>query len=337
MNTENKNQVNLVDLFFYLLGHWFWFVISVVLCLALAFVYLLRTQPVYTRTSAVEIKKKSYNDKSLATELSKVSGMGAFNPNANVRNEMVYFQSPDLVMEVVKRLGIDVSYATDGTFHKKTLYGQSLPVTISFNDLSYSDNASLTVTLTKKGEVKLRDFILNGEKCGNGNILIARMGCEVKTPLGRISIIRADHYDNIVDDEVNIYVSRHSIMSAVTSYKSRLSATQDDELNDIINLTFRDVNIQRAEDFLNMLVAVYNENWIKDKNQVAVSTSEFIGERLAVIENDLGNVDSDISSFKSANLVPDVEAASQMAMTTANQASTINCLIIITQKNFKCK
>ncbi len=314
--SESSDYLRLQDLLSLCFHHKLWFVISVALCLALSFVYLLRTQPVYTRSASVEIKKKSYNDKSLAAELSSVSGS-----NSNVRNELVYFQSPDLIIEVVKRLGVDVSYATDGHFHKQTLYGQSLPIAVAFNDLTYSDNASLTVTLTKQGEVKLRDFVCNGKKCGDGKVLVARLGSVVKTPLGRMSVVRTDYDGSLFDNEANIYVNRVNLLNAATAYRLRLSAASNNKENDIIDLSFRDVSIQRAEDFLNMLIAVYNENWIKDKNQIAVSTSQFIGERLAVIENDLGNVDSDISSFKSANLVPDVEASSQIAMTTANQAS----------------
>ncbi len=321
VESESTNYLRLQDFLSLCLDRKWWFLISIITCLVLAFAYLLRTQPVYTRSMAVEIKKKGNSDKSLASELSTVSGMGVFSSNSNVRNELVYFQSPDLIMEVVKRLGIDVSYATDGTFHKKTLYGQALPVMVAFHDMTYTDDASLTVTLDKQGKVTLSDFMHNGEKCGEGKALTTNVGNKVKTPLGQMSVIRSDNYDQLVSGEMNIYVKRANLMSAVSDYKRKLSAELDDKQNDIIDLSFRDVSIQRAEDFLNMLVAVYNENWIKDKNQVAVSTSQFIGERLAVIESDLGNVDSDISSFKSANLVPDVEAASQMAMTTANQAS----------------
>ena len=54
---------------------------------------------------------------------------------------------------------------------------------------------------------------------------------------------------------------------------------------------------------------------------VAVSTSEFIKDRLAVIESELGNVDSDISSYKSAHMVPDIEQASQLYFNRAAQAS----------------
>ena len=83
--------------------------------------------------------------------------------------------------------------------------------------------------------------------------------------------------------------------------------------NTVIDIVYNDVNINRARDFINTLIAVYNEHWVEDKNQIAVSTSKFINERLRVIESELGNVDADISSYKSANMVPDVKAAGTFA------------------------
>ena len=69
------------------------------------------------------------------------------------------------------------------------------------------------------------------------------------------------------------------------------------------------------------MIDVYNESWVKDKNKIAVSTSKFINDRLQVIEQELGNVDSNISSYKSNNLIPDMEESSRMYMNTANQAN----------------
>ena len=100
-----------------------------------------------------------------------------------------------------------------------------------------------------------------------------------------------------------------------------MTADRNSKTSTIIDITYKDVNIQRAEDYLNTLISVYNENWVKDKNQIAVSTSQFINERLQVIENELGNVDSDISSYKSENQITDMQAASSMYMNTANQAN----------------
>ena len=111
------------------------------------------------------------------------------------------------------------------------------------------------------------------------------------------------------------------MQSAVAAYSTNLNVSQNDEKSNIISLTFKDVSTQRAEDVLNTLIAVYNENWVKDKNRIAVSTSMFINERLGVIEGELGNVDDDISSYKSEHLLPDVQAAASMYMTQASEAN----------------
>lgn len=117
-------------------------------------------------------------------------------------------------------------------------------------------------------------------------------------------------------------VSRSDLSSTVARYSGGLSVALQSENTTIVDLTFKDVCIQRAEDVLNTVIAVYNENWIKDKNQIAVSTSMFINDRLGVIESELGHVDENISTFKSENLLPDVQAASQLYMTERSQAQS---------------
>lgn len=98
------------------------------------------------------------------------------------------------------------------------------------------------------------------------------------------------------------------------SYTQKLRAELGNEDATIINLSIDDASVQKAEDILNTLIEVYNEKCIQDKNQIAVSTSRFIGERLGVIENELGHVDENISNYKSEHLLPDVQAASSLYM-----------------------
>lgn len=71
---------------------------------------------------------------------------------------------------------------------------------------------------------------------------------------------------------------------------------------------------QRAEDILNMVIDVYNERWIKAKNEITVSTTNFIDQRLDVLVKELGNVDQDISSYQSQNMIPDVKEAGTLYM-----------------------
>jgi capsular exopolysaccharide synthesis family protein len=72
---------------------------------------------------------------------------------------------------------------------------------------------------------------------------------------------------------------------------------------------------------LNRLYVVYNQKWVEDINQQAISTSQFIDQELRAIEAELSNVDEDISSYKSKNMVPDVAANAALNLNKADQTS----------------
>ncbi|MBQ7512713.1 MAG: polysaccharide biosynthesis tyrosine autokinase, partial [Prevotella sp.] len=55
-------------------------------------------------------------------------------------------------------------------------------------------------------------------------------------------------------------------------------------------------------------------NWVQNRNQVSVSTNEFIKERLAVIEEELGDVEGDIAAYKSSHGMLSVEQAAGQAI-----------------------
>lgn len=301
------------DLFYLCLNKWYWFVISLVITLGVAVIYLLKTPPVYTRTASLLIKEDSKGN-SLGNAADMMSDFDLFQTSTNVNNEIQSLQSPSVMLNVVKRLHLDINYSTDGVFYKRTLYGQSCPYTISFNDLQDNESVSFTIRPDKDGWVKLIDFSRSGEELDGEAATLPND--TVSTPIGRV-VIQTDSagYD------APVYVSRMGYQAATDTYMSKLSVALSDDKSTVINLSFNDVCIQRAEDILNTVIAVYNENWIKDKNQIAVSTSAFISDRLSVIEHELGNVDDNISSYKSEHLLPDVQAAANMYMAQSSETN----------------
>ena len=311
--------IRIQDLFYLCLNKWYWFVISLAVTVGVAVVYLLTTPPVYTRSASLLIKEDSKGN-SLGDAAGLMGDFDLFQTNTNVNNEIQSLQSPAVMLDVVKRLHLDVNYHTDGGFYKKVLYGRDCPYTVDFNDLQDNESVAFTINPSQNGQVLLTDFSRNGEDVA-GNIT-ATLNDTVDAPIGRLVVKVAN--DSAIHD-APIYVSRRGYQDATGDYASNLSVTLSDEKSTVINLSFKDVCIQRAEDVLNTVIAVYNENWIKDKNQIAVSTSAFISDRLGVIEQELGNVDENISSYKSEHLLPDVQAAASMYM---EQSSETNAQIL---------
>lgn len=314
---QQDDFLRIQDLLYLCLARWKWFVLSLMVTIGVATVYLLRTPAVYTRTVSVLIKEDS-KGKSVSSDLESFSEFGLFQSGTNVNNELITFQSPALMTEVVKRLRLDMNYFVPGKFHRQVAYGLTLPVDVTINDLPENESAGFTLKIQPDGTLYLSDFIRNGtdldEKDVKGSLLDS-----ITTPLGKIIIHTTPNY--VKGEAYTLYVGKSSLYNAVNSCSSNLSVSLNSEKASVIDLSFKDNSTQRAEDVLSMLISVYNENWVKDKNQIAVSTSMFINERLGVIERELGNVDEDISSYKSEHLLPDVQAASSMYMAQSSEAN----------------
>ena len=159
---QDEDFLKVQDLLLLCLARWRWFVFSLMLIIGAAILYLLVMPPVYTRSAAILIKEDSQG-KSLPGELNSFADMGLFQTNTNVNNELLSLQSPSLILEVVKRLSLDVNYFTDGRFHREILYGQSLPALVSFHELTDNESCSLTMNRLADGRIQLSDFVLNGE------------------------------------------------------------------------------------------------------------------------------------------------------------------------------
>ncbi len=315
---QEDNNLSLKDIWALCVNHWKWFAISLALCLLAATYYVIKTVPVYTRSASVLIKEDRRSGSVSSDISSAFSDLGFGQTRVNVNNEIVNFLSPDLMQQVVKNLHLDVDYKVKGLRYKYTIYGSSLPVQVEFLDLGRNESAGLKLELKDSSTFALSDFTLKGDKV-KGRGFTAAYGDTTDTPIGKVLVTRSQYADQAQWDRP-IYVSRSGFLATARRYRSRLSATLSDKNTTVINLGFKDVNTQRAEDVLRMVINVYNENWIKDKNQITTSTNEFIADRLRIIEQELGSVDKTITSYRSEHRIPDYGAAARMDMQLSAEA-----------------
>ena len=316
---QTEDFIRLQDLLYLCLAQWRWFILSLVVTCGIATFYNLTTPNVYQRTASLMIKDESKAQGIGSDVASMFSDMGMGNMKSNVNNELIAIQSPAVLLETGKRLKLDVDYAIDGRFHKEALYGADLPVTVDF--VGFTDEQSGSFKLQLKGDgsyiiSKLKGVTRDNLPVDDSDEITGRIGQIIRTPLGKIKIDKAPAFTQFVsgEDEPVLYVSRCNVYAMTDRIKGSLSASLSDVKSTVIDLTYKDVLSKRAEDVINTIITVYRKNWLEDKNQMTISTSHFITERLGVIERELGDVDKNISAFKSSNLLPDVEAAAQQYM-----------------------
>lgn len=317
-NDTTDQGMQLTDILELFIVNWKWFVLSVLVFFVGATIKLKRTTPIYTRTAQVLIKEEGTKG-SFSGNVDWFASLGMGSKAVNVQNEIVAIQSPSQFAEVVTRLDLNTRYSVDGRWHGVSLYGTSLPVKVEFLDLGNDKTGALLLTLKPNGTVELSDFVKPGAKIANKTVK-THVGQTVSTPLGRVSIMAGPAYSQMAgaSSDMKIHISHSDVLSCAKATAGGLSANLNNKENSIIDLTYADSNTERAEDIINTLIDAYNDSWVEDKNKMTIATSEFILERLKVIEAELGNVDDDISSYKSANLVPDPAAMAGMYVADAN-------------------
>ena len=296
------------DILGIILRNWFWFALCLLVALVAAFFYVKSKQPVYARSASIMVRSNvSDTDRTLKE-------LGITQTPTNLANEILMMNTAIVAEEVVRRLNLDVEYTQDGPFYDKTVYGLDLPLQVRFLDLSDRESAGLDVSLNADGSVRLAELQRGGKRFPEAVQL--HLGDTVQTEAGRIAVVPSPYYKQ--KSACQLHVRRSGIESATGRVRSRIYAGLRDKNSTVIDIHYRDVSPSRAEDVLNTLVSVYNEQWMQERNRKIISTNDFIRERLAVIEQELGSVEQNISSYKSENLIVDVHASGAQALAQAN-------------------
>ncbi|GHU62545.1 chromosome partitioning protein ParA [Bacteroidia bacterium] len=321
-----EELINILDLWQLVISNWYWFAASLFVALSMAAIYIAITPPVYTRTASLLIKDNKSNS-GILDNTAVFNDLGLFKSNTNLSNEILMLQSPLLVEEVVKRLKLNQNYTLKGKVRDTDLYNQT-PIIILFNNVDDEQSFSFLIELLPNNKFRLSEFTIDNVKAET--VLNGDLAEPMLTPFGEIKIIPTLFYSTD-SYHSEILFTKANLKRVTDAYVSALKVAFTNDEATIIDLTINDVSTQRAEDMLNTLITVYNENWIKDKNQIAVSTSGFIDDRLIVIEGELGGVDENISQYKSKNLLPDVQAVSNLYLRQSSENSA-QILALTTQR-----
>lgn len=316
-------SVSIRDILLVCLSKWYYFAITVAVALLVAFLYVSSTAPTYQSSACLLLKQDRRSGSSgIEAASSGFSNVGRlFTQQSNVFNEIIAFGSPALMEEVARRLDLRANYTTKYRMYQKTLYGSSLPVIVSMVD--FPDNKSMGLTIRYKDgksvELTRMYGFINGKKVEYKESFTVNFRDTLDTPVGKLCISPKMSFYDMASPFPDINLAYETLGSTVGRHKGQLSVSLTDKEATALTLTKADRSSERAKDILSTLIDVYNEKWVRDQNQIAVSTSEFINDRLVVIEEELGNVDSDISRYKSSHQLLDPEATGNMYLSRASK------------------
>ena len=314
---HSTSGYSLGEIAYLFLSRWYWFVLTVLITVSWAVHKTLTTQPTYTRSMQVQIGSSDKSN-NLSEQMENFASLGGYRQSTNAHNEIYAFKAPETIKETARRLKLYMQYESQGRFHKNTLYGENLPATVNLLSIGNDSTASLDMDFTPDGTFRLYNFRTNGVSDNTpveGDFKSDSITL-VCTPLG--DIILEQNKRCYIKETQTINIRHIGLDNAAAQLGGKLSFNVNDQegeggkgskSGDIITISINDHSTERADDILEVLVQVYNENWIKEKNKTATGTENFINKRLDAISMELDTIESNISTFKSDNQFPDLNKA----------------------------
>ena len=286
--------------------YWYLFLISILVCLSIGFIYLTISTPKYLISSTLLIQEDKEGEGVLKG--TAFSDLAIFNTSKTVDNEIEVLRSKSLLEKVFKTLNLETSYFVDQQFTKSELYGSSLPIKVIVQKLgSNAFDKSINISVIDSKSFKLNDGSGShtykfGQKILNSDYIIRVMPGPAFTNSSEVAF----QFNNLR----NMAESYSNSKLVITPIKI--------EANTII-LSFKDAIPERGVDILTTLIEIYNKRNVEDKNKLALNTINFIDNRLKFLSTDLSTVEQDVEQYKQENRVTDVNADAQQNLQKAGQ------------------
>ncbi|AQW91209.1 polysaccharide biosynthesis tyrosine autokinase [Elizabethkingia anophelis] len=305
MESKKDQSINVLDLFKYLLHHWKWFALSILVFGGYFYYQYSKTPFVFSQSEVVMIKTLSNTPTTARITRSSVANA------VSVKDEIIQLKSKELMRLVVNKIGAEKSYKIHSGLRDYELYKKS-PVQVKVEGKSLESNYSFIVT-----PVDSRYAIIKGwDKSSDKEIKIS-LNQLVATPVGKVLITPSKYYKEYYGKD--IFVTKYPRESVMSQFVANLKIKQMDEDASLLQVSMEDQSSERAADAITALINVYNEVYLQDKNKIAENTANFIKDRLAIIEGELGSVESNIEDLKIANQGIDIATAGSTFLTEKNQ------------------
>ena len=326
-NQEEKSAIDFQLIYTTLILNWKWFMLSIILCLGLGYIYLQHAKPVFQTTTKVLIKDDDQSKRGggmSSSMIQSAANLGFMTNSNGIDNEMEILSASDMARQVVIDMKTYVNYYHKGIFRSPLVYKeQEINVDMDAKNLQKL-NAPVKLSIEKDG----KQFHVTGkyympidafthekdpiefEKTING------LPATINTRVGAI-LLTANKGYNMEDGDVLKAVIVSPEMAA-EEYVKNLSISQTSKTTTIAELVLNDENPQRGLDYLHTLIKVYNRQANLDKNEIAYRTEQFINNRLEKINSELGTTENQLESYKKRNKVIEMKLNATAAIANAD-------------------
>lgn len=331
MTNNNSNEFNQFDgqdekpidwksLLMQYVIYWPWIAGCAAVALVLCFVYLRYQAPVYNVTSSVLIKEGDSNKNGRfggsTNMMDAMQNLGMFSMASNFDNELEVLKSRDLSRKVVKDLNLYIAYREPRTFGYDVDLYKASPIQVWLTPEEaekLEETLKLRIAYVPEGSVNVKAVYTDSEteEEVEAEKSFPSFPAVWTLPVGTLTFDR-DSVNAAEPVTIDAYIAAPTAVAA--AYSEMLSVEPTSKTTSIAQLALENTSVERAKDYLNRLVAIYNSDTNDDKNEIAARTAEFIDERIQIINGELGTTEQELADFKQQSGLTNLEADAKLAL-----------------------
>ncbi|HNX88187.1 MAG TPA: polysaccharide biosynthesis tyrosine autokinase [Paludibacteraceae bacterium] len=323
-NPLTEKPVDFIGLLIKYISYWKWFILSLIICIAIAAIYLRYTLPKYEVKTSVLFKDDSKGSGSV--EMNVFNDMSIITQKNNIDNILELLKNSVIIEKTVTELGLYTSYTSINTipliqktginryfpnfgrYREKVLYGDECPVLISLPDSTLKYFTGQVVFEVLMHPYGLYEFSgTYAEK--KFNIKASFSDKKVMLPFGVVNIKRG----NIkLSKDMLIEVAIHQPSNVANYFLSQMKMVLASKTGSVVDLSFICSNENLGKDFIRKFIEVYNREEMNEKIEMANKTSQLIEEHLNALSSELSSVESQAEKYKQSQGITDLASQSDL-------------------------
>jgi len=311
MSAPNTDAIDLRSVFRKIRSKWWWFMITVPFCMALAVFYLKTTTKQFIVESVMLLGEKKRTGFSQDDEF--IKGTSYLSNNTELEDKVALLTSHSNVTKTLLRLGFGITYYETKFFKREESYNYP-PFFIKLDSVAVQvidvpvevsvDRAAGTYRVRGKAKnVRL----YNVQKQEVLPESLPQYEIDQTAPID--SAFVGDHLsfkisfpeDRIYDKNSKYTFVLNSLDDLVSSYRNSTLAEQLSKESNIITLSIQGEVVTKSQSYLNKLMETYIESELNKQQKKGKRTIAFIDEQIGTVSDSLQKVESSMVNFRGSS------------------------------------
>lgn len=296
--------------------HWYWFIISLIVCGLIGLWLCSRHKDVNMISASVLIDKDAANG-----GIPSIDFESLITGQSEVDNEVYLISSHSIYAETAKELGLDRKrYIREGIRLLDFKYDEyPLDVVIP---AEFADTTTIEIIvktkINKEGNADYAKVIYDGSTVAEKKNV--PLPLTLSTEYGNFTIEKTADFDK-QEAPFTFITMVMSYHSAAEEIDEDIDAYLPNKKANVIAIDYKTAYPKFGKLLLNTIIEKYNERAIRDKNVQGEKTLKFLDGRIELLRQQLAQTERELQSFKESKGIVDFKAEAQYNLEMKGQVA----------------